>query len=238
MILDHAGKPWRLQEAAYVRDLLHRYGTTRIELIEHGDGYALAPASGAGDLQPKTDPADEQDRQTYESLRLRPAARAYPGALVSVFLGGVAIALAPHGVSFAGRLPEPVLRVAAMQVEPLGVALAPLLLVAAGGVLVLRGIGQLLLGVYYYQYELGPDRIQVETGIFPLPRHRRSLDYRHARIPTLEQGVIDRLLRVGSVRVSSAGSGDAGDVTLDRIKNPRGVLDEVQRRIDGATRGA
>ncbi|MBK1734871.1 hypothetical protein CKO15_06115 [Halorhodospira abdelmalekii] len=216
MILDHQQRPWSQEEALHIRELLYCHGGVSFDVVEHEGGYALRPHQSAA--------------VPFETVRLRPAVRAHPGAIMQALLGAGAIGIAPRAPALSEDLPQALTQVANMDAAPLGLPLATVLVAAVGALLLLRGAVQLLVGLFYYRYELGPDRLEVREGI--VHRHRRSIDYRHARIPTLEQGTVDLILGIGSVCVSSAGSGESGEVTLYGIKRPQAVLEEIQSRID------
>lgn len=189
-----------------------------------------APAS-AGE-PPRDHPADaDAEVPTYT---LRPALRSvWPTVLKFVLLLAV-LAWTPEIVAWLGQLPDPVgASIAEWRMTIPGIGELPIVQAALSMILgiwmVLTAI-RIVFAIYYYRFTLDPDRVTVQTGI--IARHRRTLRYANARIPTLEQGVIDRLIGIGEVRVSSAGGGETGEIRLHGIRRPLEVKEEIQRRVD------
>ena len=228
MILNHRQQPWTKAEATHIRHVLHRFSGTRFTLVEHDNGYALRPDYDVSDNQ--------QALRSQPPVRLRPAWRAQTGPLALTAIGGGLVLLSSNAEQLGRNLSGTLAQFALWEPSWLGASLVGASVATLGLMLFVWGSFRLFLNVFSFRYELGTDRLVAQEGI--IRRQRRSIDYRHARIPTLRQGVIERLLGIGSVHVSSAGTGDSGEIHLRDIKNPQTILDEIQSRIDAATRGA
>ena len=170
-----------------------------------------------------------------ETIVIRPAVRAFYGRLIVLFLllaGGLA---APAGVSWlAGQDAEFLQRIAAISVE------LPLLGETGVGVLGMATgtLGALIIALwitlsrYYFTWTLHPDYMHASIGV--VANKERAMYYENARIPTIRRGIVDRLLLVGSLEVSSSGGGDEGEFHMQHVSNPKRLKRLLMERIEAA----
>lgn len=243
------------------RETGQRYELVEVHWGNHHAGYGVEQVDPDSPPEPPPRPLDDEEpseslRQTAREHRavepepdasskghpadigpthtLRPALRSVWGT-VALFLVLLAIlAWTPEFVVWLSNLPDPVgPAISGWRVDVPGVGNLPIvqygLSIAFGTWMVITAL-RIVFAIYYYRFTLDPDRVTVQTGI--IARHRRTLRYTNARIPTLEQGFIDRLLGIGEVRLSSAGGGETGELRLHGIRRPLEVKEEIQRRVD------
>lgn len=238
--------------AAAVRDAKNAEGNGGYTVEEVPGGFAVAPpgtqsarVESRGDAQPATggeDAPSSPDRETdtppasTPTVLLRPALRSQLGAVVRFVVVITIAAMAPEIAAWIATAPDPVgpwVQGQTVSVPVLGSV--PLVQAVIGGLMGLWALGialRIFFSIYYYTFLVEPDRVTVQTGI--IARHRRTLRFQNARIPTLEQGFVDRMLRVGEVRLSSAGGGETGEIRMHGLRRPLEVKEEIQRRIDGS----
>lgn len=201
---------------------------------EPGESLRQAPRPHRA-VEPEPDASSKGNPpEAVPTYTLRPALRSvWPTVLKFALLLAV-LAWTPEIMAWLGQLPDPLgASIAEWRMTIPGIGELPILQAAMSMVLgvwmVLTAI-RIVFAIYYYRFTLDPDRVTVQTGI--IARHRRTLRYANARIPTLEQGVIDRLIGIGEVRVSSAGGGETGEIRLHGVRRPLEVKEEIQRRVD------
>lgn len=203
---------------------------------EPGESLRQAPRPHRA-VEPEPDASSKGNpAEAVPTYTLRPALRSvWPGVLRFLILFAI-LGWMPEIVAWLSQLPDPLgSGVSAWRIGVPGAGDLPVVQAALSVVLgfwmVLTGF-RVVFSIYYYRFTLDPDRVTVQTGI--IARHRRTLRYANARIPTLEQGAIDRLIGIGEVRLSSAGGGETGEIRLHGIRRPLEVKEEIHKRIDAA----
>ena len=96
----------------------------------------------------------------------------------------------------------------------------------------------LLVGIFYgskiliqwlgHRYKLCVNSVETAEGI--VARNKSSIRYGHIRSAEVKQGVIDRILDVGSVELATAGSSEV-EIIFKGIHNPVAIQEEVNKRI-------
>ncbi|WP_019584192.1 PH domain-containing protein [Thioalkalivibrio sp. ALE16] len=93
--------------------------------------------------------------------------------------------------------------------------------------------GLIVLTVAYtrfsYRWRLGEHAVYASTGV--IATEERSMQYRNIRIPTVRRGILERLLMVGTVEMSSAGGGSEGEIHMQHVSNPMRIKRELMDRI-------
>ncbi|WP_019022866.1 PH domain-containing protein [Thioalkalivibrio sp. ALE23] len=169
------------------------------------------------------------------SIVIRPAIRAFHGRLlmlVLVLAGGLS---APTGAAWLARQEHELLqRMAATSLElpALGEADLGALGMATGILVALLIALWITLSRYYYTWTLHPEYMHASIGL--VANKERAMYYENARIPTIRRGIIDRLLIVGSLEVSSTGGGDEGEFHMQGVSNPKRLQKTVMERIEAA----
>lgn len=78
------------------------------------------------------------------------------------------------------------------------------------------------------RYKLGVNDVESAEGI--VARNKSNVRYAHIRSAEVKQGVIDRLLDVGSVELATAGSADV-EIIFKGVLDPVAIQNEVNERI-------
>ncbi|SEO84282.1 PH domain-containing protein [Aquisalimonas asiatica] len=232
------GTPYpSLGQAEAVRDALGQYTGQAFEAMQETGGYVVRP-SGVHAATLASGPAMHSGENAPSPIVLRQAVRGHLGLLVWCLTGLGLLLITPRLVETLGALPGVLGTTAAQPVTvPLvGAMPAAQLVLAAVAVLILTVASvRLLLAIFYYRYELGPEAICVQEGI--IARRVRRMYYRNARIPTMTQSLLERLLGIGTVAVSSAGGGETGEIRLAGIRQPASIKATIQERIERQTLG-
>lgn len=79
-----------------------------------------------------------------------------------------------------------------------------------------------------HRYKLGVNGVESAEGI--IARNKANVRYAHIRSAEVKQGIIDRLLDVGSVELATAGSSDV-EIIFKGIHDPVATQEEVNERI-------
>ena len=167
-----------------------------------------------------------------EPVTFRPALRSfYPSWFLigCLFFGGLALHLffgaqpAPEGqISLFMRLPADLPFIGGLNLGTLSWIVMIMICIICLWVIVFRH--------YFHTWTLHPARLHATRGIIAI--RQTSIYYENARMPTVNQGLIDRILRIGSVEISSAGTGDSGDFRMFGIPNPVAVKNDIMQRIE------
>ncbi|ADC73108.1 hypothetical protein TK90_2621 (plasmid) [Thioalkalivibrio sp. K90mix] len=172
---------------------------------------------------------------TEPPIVIRPAIRAFYGRLLigaALLAGGL---YAPTAAAGLARQESQLLRDlagASFNLPGLGetgIGTLGMLLGIAGA---LGMAAWIMLSRYYYTWQMHPEYLHASVGL--VANKQRALYYDNARIPTIRRGIIDRLLMVGSLEVSSSGAGGEGDFRMVRISNPVRLKRSVMERIEAA----
>lgn len=82
-------------------------------------------------------------------------------------------------------------------------------------------------GYYANRYQISPAILETTAGI--IAQDVKRIEYRHIRSVNVSRGVIERILGIGNVEVSTAAT-DGGDLILFGVANPLRVQEEIERR--------
>lgn len=91
----------------------------------------------------------------------------------------------------------------------------------------LVGLNYSVYGRFANQYTVKPELLESSRGIFA--RKAVRVEFAHIRSIDLTQGLIDRLLNIGTVEVSTAATADA-EVIFEGVPDPVALKDEISRR--------
>lgn len=156
----------------------------------------------------------------FRTLVLRPAWRGFWKLHILGF-AGLVVALAPTGflLHILHLPPEHVSSISRHGMIPL---LSFLGLTAS-----LTAFAYAVYGRYAYRFTAKPELLESCFGIFA--RKSVRAEYAHIRSIDVDQGIIDRILNVGTVEVSTAATADA-EVIFQGISDPMAMQEEISRR--------
>ena len=232
------GTPYpTFDQAEAVRDALGQYTGHTFEAMQETGGYVVR-RRGTDTTPGTAGVATHCETDQVSPIVLRPAVRGHVG-LLTWWLTGLALLFAtpalagtlvglPAALGATAAQPVTVPVAGAMSAAQVALATVAALILAVASV-------RLLVAIFYYRYELGPETICIQEGI--IARRVRRMYYHNARIPTLTQGLLERVLGIGTVAVSSAGGGETGEIRLAGIRQPTSIKATIQQRIEGQTLG-
>jgi membrane protein YdbS with pleckstrin-like domain len=223
-ILSATGQPFSDKTAAEVkaRTLTAELGEEYAVVSHPAGGYAIAKNNGeaiSGHAGPAATAAPP-----FETIHLRPAWRSFWEQHLLLLAGAIA-ALAPRSLlstvltSLLNVDPDYTERVASSGVLPF--------LSLIGAVAMIVALGKILNGYYSNSYQIGPDMIETVHGI--AARKTQRIEYRHIRSVNINQSVIDRLLIVGTIEISTAAR-EGGDLFFYSVSKPKDIQEEIFRR--------
>ncbi|MHB8699241.1 MAG: PH domain-containing protein [Sulfuricaulis sp.] len=96
-----------------------------------------------------------------------------------------------------------------------------------GAMSVASAIINTLYGYYVRSYLIGRDTIETNFGL--ISRKIQRIEYHHIRSVNVDQGLIGRALKYGTVEISTAAR-EGGDLIFKDIVNPTSVQEEIYRR--------
>lgn len=171
------------------------------------------------------------------SVVVRPAIRAFYGRIFFLLLLAAGGLMAPNGVAWLAEQDHQQLRdLAAASFDLPG--LGETGLATIGMMIGFIGAAVMALSItysrYYYTWTFHPGYMHASIGL--VANKERSLYYENARIPTIRRGIMDRILMVGDLEVSSTGGGDEGEFHMQHVSNPKRLKQVVMNRIE-ASRG-
>lgn len=96
------------------------------------------------------------------------------------------------------------------------------------------GLGLLIFGIWWlvtYNRELvvTDSRVRKRTGIFS--NQTSELEHKHIRNIQVDQGIIENLMGVGTLKISSSGQSGM-EIVMTGIENPEGVRDLIYSQRD------
>ncbi len=168
---------------------------------------------------------EQATAQTSGDIVLRPAWRSFwKHNLMAIF--GAVIFVSPYSLLYFFFV-----RLLNVYPDSLDSHLSPgllHLLSVIGLFMILSAISHMLVLRQTCKYVIGQDGIETDIGI--LSRQSQRIEYRHVRSVNVRQSVVERLLDIGLVEFSSAAR-EGGDLVFHNVYNPRGLQDEVYKRI-------
>lgn len=169
----------------------------------------------------KTAPSRSVESEAdFQTLVLRPAWRGY-WKLHLLSVTGLIVALFPSGVLLH------IFQVPSEQVASIArYGMLPLLsLIGLTGAL--TAFTYAIYGRYANRFTAKPELLESCFGIFA----RKSIraEYAHIRSVDIDQGVIDRILNIGTIEVATAATADA-EVIFAGISDPLAMQEEIYRR--------
>ncbi|HHI71459.1 MAG TPA: PH domain-containing protein [Rhodobacteraceae bacterium] len=223
-LTDYHGKPFgEFQRAAWLRDLLTDV-TGRPWLIENtGEGFIVVgdgnpEISGTG----KTSDESNRKRRSFQPVTLHPALRTSLPFYLPLAMLGVYMALNPTG--FLSRLMTFQLFSPLSEFLDVNIALGWIGLI--GKALMLLSILAVVLPWLSNRYIVSPEGVEARAGI--IARDSVQVRFSDIRSIGLRQGLIDRLLGVGTLEFSSAGTGGV-DVRFINIPSPMKIRQWIEK---------
>ncbi len=165
-----------------------------------------------------------RDTRTWEIIKLRPAWRGFWREYVVIFTGFVV--LIQHNYLLVNFLPPD------NTLPPDVMRLAVVFLLSVGLFLILVPLLKVLYTVFANQYLIYHDQVETRHGI--IARNTTTIKINDIRSIDLRQGIIERLINVGTVELSTAGT-----ATLDAESRISGIASPVryQREINARRQG-
>lgn len=96
-----------------------------------------------------------------------------------------------------------------------------------GLAIAMMSIGYAMIGYYSRRYLLGPNTIESNIGL--VARRTVRIEYIHIRSVDVEQGILDRMMDIGRVDLSTANTAGL-EVTFEGVKAPMAIQEEIYRR--------
>lgn len=96
-----------------------------------------------------------------------------------------------------------------------------------GAMSVASAIINTLYGYYVRSYLIGRDTIETYYGL--ISRKIQRIEYHHIRSVNVDQSLIGRAMKFGTVEISTAAS-DGGELIFKDVANPTAVQEEIYRR--------
>lgn len=227
LILDRDGRPFTdFAIAEQVAAVLSRETGEQFVITSHDGGYGLArqPRATADATQ-----QGEMNDSDFKERWLRPSWRSQLSKVFSIALGSLLFA-------FSDQL------LILLQVDRLVVVAGDIIKVSASDIFSLLSTGvsvvglliavvaiiRALLFIYSHHYYIGPWGIEANTEL--IAKDQRRIEYKHIRGVNLRQGIIERLLGIGTLDVATSGSVES-EVQFLGVSNPRKLLEILRERL-------
>lgn len=164
--------------------------------------------------------AQQQAAKSPNNIALHPAWRAFWGWHVLLVVAAIAT-LNPYFFL------NGVMRISAENVDAIAHwGMLPMLSLI-GAILMATAIIYSTYGYFANRYYLTPVILETRAGIWA--QDAKRIEYRHIRSVNVRRGVIERILGIGNIEVSTAAT-DGGDLVLFGVSNPLRVQEEIERR--------
>lgn len=228
LIMDKDGRPFADSVmAAQVAAVLARETGSEFSVTSHSDGgYGLARQSRSA---PVNERQTETDESEFNSRWLRPAWRSQLTRVFSIVVGSLL-------AGFSDQL------LVLLQVDRLVILVSEILKVSAADVFSLISTGVFLVGlliavmaalrallfIYSHHYFIGPWGIEANTEL--VAKDQRRIEYKHIRGVNLRQNIIERLLGIGTLDITTSGV-EGSDVQFLGVSNPNRLLGILRERL-------
>jgi len=221
LILDKDGRPFGDPLVAeQVAAVLARETGRQYAVSSHQEGgYGLARQSS--EPQPMDD--------AFEAFWFRPAWRSQLGKLFPLVLGVILFSysdqiLALLQIDRLALLVDDLLRVSAAKAFALVSKAVSLFGLSIAALAAFRA----LFFIFSHHYYIGPWGIEANTEL--VARDQRRIEYRHIRGVNLRQGIIDRLLGIGTLDIATSGA-EESEVQFIGVGNPNRLLEILRERL-------
>jgi uncharacterized membrane protein YdbT with pleckstrin-like domain len=79
-----------------------------------------------------------------------------------------------------------------------------------------------------------PDYLLFREGVLSWRETSSRIEYQWIREISIKQNLLQKILNVGELRVSTVATQIASEVTMPGVRDPRKVKDEIYRRMEAA----
>jgi len=189
---------------------------------EFGEKFAGKLSQAAEEADERREASEREERETMKEVKLKPAWRSQWHYGILVFIGLTIIV-------FPTLLPVVLLGVgetqAMIQEYPWALDGMRLVGVSLAGFSLYKALGVILA----YDYRITPTTVTAREGI--LARNKIRIDIANIVNLELTQTAQERMIGVGNIEISSAGTGDV-DLCFRLIESPVKIHDIIRNRIE------